>query len=212
MLNICELFLSIQGESTYAGCPCIFIRLTGCNLRCSYCDTTYAYKEGKEWEIIDIMEAVKQYSCKLVCITGGEPLLQKEIYELIDTLDDNGYKILLETNGSLSLENLPPQVIKIMDIKTPGSKEAEGNLYENIALLKGHDEIKFVLSSYEDYLWAKEKIREYKLDQVCTVHLSPAWGVLTPSKLAAWMLRDNLKARLHLQMHKIIWPSDGSGV
>lgn len=212
MLKISELFLSIQGESTYAGYPCIFIRLTGCNLRCSYCDTVYAYEDGKEWEIIDILQTLKQYSCKLVCITGGEPLLQKEVYALIDTLDDNGYKILLETNGSLSLQDLPPRVIKIMDLKAPGSKEAENNLYENINLLKEHDEIKFVLSSYEDYLWAKAKIGEYRLDQVCTILLSPVWGILNPSELAAWMLRDGLKARLQLQMQKIIWPSKDRGV
>lgn len=212
MLKICELFLSIQGESTYAGYPCIFIRLTGCNLKCSYCDTQYAYEEGEEWEINRIIKNLEQYPFKLVCITGGEPLLQEEVYDLIDALEERGYKILLETNGSISIKDLPPQVIKIVDLKAPGSKESEKNLYENISLMGKDDEIKFVLSSYEDYLWAKAKIEEFKLDKICSVLLSPAWGILNPAELAGWMLKDGMTARLQLQMQKIIWPSKCRGI
>ncbi len=212
MLKICELFLSIQGESTYAGYPCIFIRLTGCNLKCSYCDTQYAYEEGEEWEITRIIKNLEQYPFKLVCITGGEPLLQEEVYDLIDALEERGYKILLETNGSISIKDLPPQVIKIVDLKAPGSKESEKNLYENISLMGKDDEIKFVLSSYEDYLWAKAKIEEFKLDKICSVLLSPAWGILNPAELAGWMLKDGMTARLQLQMQKIIWPSKCRGI
>jgi 7-carboxy-7-deazaguanine synthase len=207
MLKICELFLSIQGKPTYAGCPCIFIRLSGCNLRCSYCDTPYAYEEGEEWEIPHIGKALEQYPFKLVCITGGEPLLQGEVYDLIETLDDRGYKILLETNGSISIKDIPPQVIKIMDIKAPGSKESGKNLYNNISCLGKNDEIKFVLCSREDYLWAKARIEEYRLDRICSVLLSPAWGILNPAELAGWMLEDGTPARLQLQLQKIIFPS-----
>lgn len=212
MLKICELFLSIQGESTYAGCPCIFIRLSGCNLRCSYCDTPYAYEEGEEWEISGVMKALERYPFKLACITGGEPLLQRDVYDLIETLDDKGYKILLETNGSISIKDVPVQVIKIMDLKTPGSKESDNNLYDNISSLAKNDQIKFVLCSREDYVWTRARIEEYRLDRICCVLLSPAWGILNPSELAGWMLEDGMPARLQLQLQKIIFPSKQRGV
>lgn len=212
MLKICELFLGIQGESTYAGCPCIFIRLTGCNLRCVFCDTQYAYEEGTEWDIATVLKALWKYPFKLACITGGEPLLQKKVYDLMKVLDEKGYHILLETNGSIPLGDVPPQVIKIMDLKTPGSGELIKNCYENISHLRKHDEIKFVLCSFDDYLWAKEKMDEYKLDTICHVLLSPAWGILNPAELAEWMLKDGVHARLQLQIHRIIWPIKARGV
>ncbi len=212
MLKICELFLGIEGESTYAGLPCIFIRLTGCNLKCTYCDTKYAYEEGEEREIADILKTLRKYPFKLVCITGGEPLLQREVYDLISILDEKGYKILLETNGSLPISKIPNYVIKIMDLKTPGSGESEKNLYRNISSLNKDDEVKFVLCTNDDYLWAKIKIDEYKLDKVCTVLLSPAWGLLNPAELAEWMLRDGMETKLQLQIQKIIWPNKIRGV
>lgn len=213
MINLCEIFCSIQGETTYAGYPCIFIRLAGCNLRCRYCDTTYSYETSFRKSLSDIIDNCLSYHpVKIVTITGGEPLLQKEVSDLFPALHRNGFRLLLETNGSILLKNVPEYVHKIVDIKSPGSGEEDSFLEENISYLNaGKDEIKFVLTSEEDYLWMKDKISSLQL----THHLllaSPAWGLLPPDKLAAWMVRDGLNIKLQLQLQKYIWPAESRGV
>ncbi|MEW5807438.1 MAG: radical SAM protein [Acidobacteriota bacterium] len=212
MLKINELFLGIQGESTYAGCLCIILRLTGCHLQCAYCDSQFAFFEGEERTVEQVFDEIQLMGCKLICITGGEPLLQKDLPTLVNLLINNGYTVLLETSGSLSVEKIPREVIKIMDLKTPGSGMEANNLYRNIGYLGEHDEVKFVLSSREDYVWAKRKIHEYDLEKKCKVLLSPVLGRLDPSLLAQWIIEDKVDARLQIQIHKIIWPGRESGI
>ncbi len=206
MLNISEIFCSIQGESTYAGLPCIFIRLAGCNLRCNYCDTTYSYESDISLSINDIITKVKGYdSVRLVEITGGEPLLQPEINQLFESLHKNGYTILLETNGSISLKNVPEYVIKIVDVKCPGSGEVNSFLIENLEYInKENDEIKFVLSDNFDYNWAKDFIIKYKLNDF-EILFSPVSEKFEPQDLAKWIIKDKFPVRMQLQLHKIIW-------
>ena len=213
MLSISEIFCSIQGESTYAGLPCIFIRLAGCNLRCDYCDTTYSYESGINLSIDDIITKVKEYDpVKLVEITGGEPLLQPEVYQLINSLNENEYTILLETNGSISLKNIPEYVIKIVDVKCPGSGEENSFLIENLEYInKEIDEIKFVLSNNFDYNWAKDFVIKYKLNDF-EILFSPVSEKLEPQDLAKWIIKDKLPVRMQLQLHKIIWDKDKRGV
>jgi 7-carboxy-7-deazaguanine synthase len=212
MLKINEIYYSVQGESTKAGLPCIFVRLTYCNLRCSYCDTEYAFYEGKDYAIEDILNEVKKYNCKLVEITGGEPLFQEECYKLLEVLCDNDYEVLLETGGSLPIQEVDRRVKVIMDLKCPSSKMMKKNLYNNIDYLKRTDEVKFVIGSREDYDWTKEIITKYNLTSKCETLLSVVFGELDHITLVDWILKDNLKVRFQLQMHKFIWAPDTKGV
>ncbi|MCX8056234.1 MAG: 7-carboxy-7-deazaguanine synthase QueE [Ignavibacteria bacterium] len=211
-LKINEIFYSIQGESTYAGLPCIFIRLTYCNLRCTYCDTEYAFYEGKDMTIEEILDEIKKYNCKLVEVTGGEPLLQTGVFDLMKKLCDEGYKVLLETSGSISIENVDKRVTIIMDLKTPSSKMMKKNLYSNINYLKPDDEVKFVIGNREDYEWSKEIINKYELDKKCKVLMGCVFGELTNLELATWILEDNLPVRFQMQLHKYIWEPEKRGV
>ena len=205
MIDLVEIFCSIQGESTQAGLPMIFIRLAGCNLRCSYCDTTYSYKKKISLSSADIVSDIKRYEpFKLVEITGGEPLLQEEVYELFSLLDELGYKIFLETNGSIPLAKVPTFVHKIVDIKCPGSKEQGTFIISNLQYLTLEDEIKFVLTGHDDYAYAREFINKYDCLRY-TILFSPVRESLDPALLASWILRDRIPARLQLQLHKYIW-------
>ncbi|MCE1189902.1 MAG: radical SAM protein [Ignavibacteria bacterium] len=212
MLRVNEIFYSIQGESTFAGLPCIFIRLTYCNLRCSYCDTEYAFHEGTDLTVEQIIAEIAQYNCKLVEVTGGEPLVQPECPELITSLHNSGYQVLLETGGSLPIANVDPRTHVIMDLKCPSSNMEKKNLYENISFLRQHDEIKFVIGSEEDYFWAKNLLTKYKISERCTVLFSCVFSKLTPVTLVNWILQDNLPVRFQLQMHKFIWHPEQKGV
>ncbi|MGM0601544.1 MAG: radical SAM protein [Candidatus Rifleibacteriota bacterium] len=209
MIKVNEIFYSIQGESSRAGWPCVFVRLTGCNLRCKWCDTTYAYEEGSDMSIDDILHEVEKYSCELVEITGGEPLLQKETPELVDRLADAGKTVLIETNGSLDISRLnTANCIRIVDIKTPGSGCEKEMCLPNLDRLSLLDEIKFVIYDYQDYLWAKNLVLKYKLSSKNTVLFSPVSDKCKPRDLAAWILDDRLPVRFQLQMHKILWQDE----
>ncbi len=213
-LKVNEIFYSIQGESTYAGRPCVFVRLTGCNLRCSYCDTPYAYEEGGHMEIAHIFEQVAPFQCHLVEITGGEPLLQEDTPILIESLLDDGYEVLLETNGTMDISALDSRCIKIMDVKCPSSEMHHKNNLENVNRLTSRDEIKFVLGTEDDYRYAKKMI-DYAhgcLHPVKTIHFSPIFGRLEPELLAEWILADHLNVRLQLQIQKYIWGPETRGV
>jgi 7-carboxy-7-deazaguanine synthase len=212
MIKVNEIFYSIQGEGTQAGLPCVFIRLTGCNLRCTYCDTEYAFYEGNELSIREIIEKISSFECNLVELTGGEPLMQNECIELLKALCDNNFEVMLETGGSLSIEGIDPRVRIIMDLKCPSSGMLKKNLYSNISVLKKDDEVKFVIGSREDYEWAKNIISEYNINEVCTILFSPVFGAIEPVKIVEWILKDNLKVRFQLQMHKFIWHPDTKGV
>ena len=211
-MKVCEIFTSIQGESSYAGLPCTFIRLTGCNLRCTYCDTTYAYAEGSERSEAEIMGTVRDSGVKLVEITGGEPLLQEDVYPLIERLLDSGYTVLVETNGSMSIRTIDRRAVLILVIKTPGSGMFREMDFSNLAHLKQSDEIKFVLTGRADYEWAKEIMRKYALGDKCHVLLSPVFGNLSPEQLAGWILEDRLDVRLNLQLHNYIFGPGRKGV
>ncbi|MDZ7292560.1 MAG: radical SAM protein [candidate division KSB1 bacterium] len=211
-MRITEIFHSIQGESSYTGLPCVFIRTTGCNLRCVWCDTAYSFYGGEELSLDDIMKKVESYGCKLVEITGGEPMLQKEIYQLCDRLLAADYTVLMETGGSLDLSRLDPRVIKIMDIKCPGSGEVERNYWPNLEILQPHDEIKFVINDRRDYEWALGVVRQHRLDERFQVLFSPVFNHMDLQQLAEWMLADRVKARLQIQLHKFIWSPETRGV
>jgi len=212
-LKINEIFHSIQGESTKAGLPCIFVRLTYCNIRCVYCDTEYAFYEGVDKSIDEIIEEVKSFGCKLVEITGGEPLVQENVHILLKQLCDLGYEVLIETGGSLPIEVIDKRVKIIMDLKTPFSKMEKKNRYENIQYLKPTDEVKFVIGSREDYDWVKEMISKYDLiNRVEQVLLSPVFDKVENIQLAEWILQDKLNVRFQLQMHKYIWHPETRGV
>ena len=211
-LMINEIYHSIQGESSYSGRPCIFIRLTYCNLRCSYCDSEHTFYEGKELTIEEILEKIKEYPCNLVEVTGGEPLFQNNCIILLQKLVENKYEVLLETSGSLSIESVPKQVINIIDFKCPSSKMVKKNLWENINYLKKDDEIKFVIADKEDYVWAKNKISEYELTKKSNILMSPAYNEIESKKIVDWILRDNLNVRFQIQLHKEIWDPDKKGV
>jgi len=212
-LKVCEIFYSLQGESTFTGLPCIFVRLSGCNLDCVWCDTGYAKEESTSLSIEKIMDQIRAFECSLVEITGGEPLLQEETPRLISQLLDLNFQVLLETNGSQPIRDVDPRCIRILDIKCPSSNESDSFLYENLKYLTKRDEIKFVIGSRQDYEYARAIILE-KLSQVqqSRIHLSPVFGHITPESLAAWILEDSLPARLSLQQHKIIWNPDQRGV
>jgi 7-carboxy-7-deazaguanine synthase len=212
MLKINEIFHSIQGESTAAGLPCVFVRLTYCNLRCVYCDTEYSFYEGKDMPVDDIISEVNKYGCRLVEITGGEPLMQEEVHELMTKLCDSGKEVMIETGGSLTVEKIDPRVKIIMDLKTPYSKMAHKNMFENIDFLKSSDEVKFVVGSREDYLWTKDIIAKYNLDKRFTVLMSPVFGEVENIDLAKWILEDKLDVRFQVQLHKYIWHPETRGV
>jgi len=213
MINLSEIFLSIQGESTFSGLPCIFIRFSGCNLRCSYCDSKDSYKTKFTLSPLEILQSIKKYKpIDLIEITGGEPLLQNDMYELIEILNKNNYQILLETNGSLNIQKIPDYVIKIVDIKCPGSGEAGSFLIENLKYIsKDKDEIKFVLSDKMDYEWAKKKIRQYNLEDY-KILFSTVFSKLSLDKLADWIISNRLQVRMQLQLHKYIWEPNKRGV
>lgn len=211
-MKICEIFTSIQGESTRAGMVCTFIRFTGCNLMCTYCDTKYAYDEGREYSLDEILKEVAIRGVNLVEITGGEPLLQTEVLGLIRFLLDKGYEVLVETNGSVSIKDIDQRATVIMDIKTPGSGEHGKVASGNLDLLKSSDEIKFVITDRMDYEWARDYIEEHKLINICTVLMSPANEILGPTLLSGWILEDRLGVRLNLQLHKYIFGTGKRGV
>lgn len=211
-LQVNEIFYSIQGESTFAGRPCVFVRLTGCNLRCRWCDTTYAYYDGEQRSIEQVLEQVRAFTCPLVEITGGEPLLQEEVYSLIDRLLLEGYEVLVETGGSLSVHRLDPRVVKILDLKAPGSGMDPHNNLENLRHLSRKDQIKFVVADRSDYEWAKRVMAEHVLPEKTQVLFSAVLGALHPRELAEWLLADRLDARLQIQLHKYLWDPDRRGV
>jgi 7-carboxy-7-deazaguanine synthase len=204
-LRVTEIFYSLQGEARTVGLPTVFIRLTGCPLRCGYCDTTYAF-QGGEWKSLDtILEEVKAHKAKYITVTGGEPLAQKQCINLLTQLCDAGYEVSLETSGAMDVSNVDPRVSKVMDLKTPGSGEESKNLYENIEYLSNHDQVKFVICDRNDYDWAVEKLTSYKLAEKCEVLFSPIHAELEPSQLAEWILQDKLPVRFQLQLHKYLW-------
>ena len=211
-LKINEIYYSVQGESTYAGRPCIFIRLTYCNLRCSYCDTEYAFYDGKDMEIAHIISEIKRWDCNLVEVTGGEPLFQDECIDLLNELVNSNYEVMLETGGSLSISDVPKKVIKIVDFKCPSSKMVKKNLWSIVDDLQPHDEVKFVIGNRGDFDWAKDRITEYSLDKICTLLFSPTFGEIDPQQIVKWILADNLPVRMQMQMHKMIWSPEEKGV
>ena len=204
-IRINEIFFSLQGESSRVGLPTVFVRLTGCPLRCGYCDTAYAFHEGKTRAIDDVMEEVARHGSRYVCVTGGEPLAQKSCLTLLARLCDADYSVSLETSGAVDVAGVDARVSRIVDIKTPGSGEVEKNRWDNLAHLNARDEIKFVLTSEADYAWAKSIIQDKKLNDICPVLLSPAFDEVAYSQLAEWVLRDQLKVRMQVQLHKVIW-------
>jgi 7-carboxy-7-deazaguanine synthase len=204
-LRINEIFFSLQGESSRVGLPTVFVRLTGCPLRCGYCDTAYAFHEGKSRAQADVLAEVATHAARYVCVTGGEPLAQRSCLALLTALCDADYSVSLETSGAIDISEVDPRVSRIMDIKTPGSGEMEKNRWENIALLNAQDEVKFVITNEADYLWAKAVMDEKNLAGICSVLLSPSFGEITPEQLAKWVLRDRLPVRMQVQLHKIIW-------
>jgi 7-carboxy-7-deazaguanine synthase len=212
MLKINEIYRSIQGESTQAGRLCILVRLTGCNLRCTYCDTEYAFYDGKEMSVQEVINQIKKYDCKLVEITGGEPLLQDECIILMKNLCDEGFEVLIETAGNMPIKNIDERVKIIMDLKCPSSRMMDNNLFDNINYLKKTDEIKFVIGTKEDYEWSKEILNKYKLIDMCIVLFSFVFDKLEPITLVNWILEDKLNVRFQLQMHKYIWKPETKGV
>lgn len=212
-MDICEIFYSLQGESTFAGLPCTFVRLSRCNLDCAWCDTQYARTEVRSMSLEEILDQVSSLGCKLVEITGGEPLLQDQTPELIKRLIKQGYQVLLETNGSLSIASVDQACVRILDIKCPSSNESDSFFPGNFELLTPVDEIKFVVGTREDYVFARTIIqKELSRHPKAKIHLSPVFGQITPESLAAWVIEDHLHARLSLQQHKLIWNPEQRGV
>jgi len=213
VLTVNEIFHSIQGESTHAGRPCVFVRLTACDLRCSWCDTPYAFHEGHKMSLEDVVAQVRGYGCNVVEITGGEPLLQKEVYPLMQRLLDEGYTVMLETGGHRSIAQVPAGVVRVMDVKCPGSGEAHRNDWSNMEHLTSRDEVKFVIKDREDYDFAREVAATHGLaGRVAAVLFSPVHGILDPRLLASWILEDRLEVRMQLQVHKYIWDPQTRGV
>ena len=204
-LRITEIFLSLQGEGPSAGWPTVFVRLTGCPLRCSYCDTAYAFHGGKWMSLSDILAVVTGFGVRHVCVTGGEPLAQRRCLDLLDRLCDAGYLVSLETSGALDTSGVDPRVDQVLDIKTPGSGEADRNLMENLGRLGPKDVVKFVICDRSDYEWARDMARSRKLSANTQVFFSPSWGQLEPAELAEWVLADRLEVRVQTQLHKVIW-------
>jgi len=204
-LRITEIFYSLQGESKSIGCPTVFIRLTGCPLRCNYCDTSYAFTGGESLEFDEILQQVKQYNTQYITVTGGEPLAQKACKDFLTLLCDEDYRVSLETSGALDISAVDSRVIRVMDIKTPSSGEQEKNLLSNIQHLSQQDEVKFVICNREDYDWSKVFIKEYELLQKCEVLFSPVHGDISATNLADWILEDQLSVRFQVQLHKYLW-------
>ena len=204
-LKIHEIFHSLQGESSRVGLPTVFVRLTGCPMRCVYCDTAYAFSGGSNIEIADILAKVAEFSTPYVTVTGGEPLAQKDCLVLLRQLCDAGYNVSLETGGAIDISPVDERVSVILDVKTPGSGEEKNNLWENLSHLKPSDEVKFVLCDYADYQWAKQTLTKYKLIEKCPVLFSPVYSQVNPAQLAEWVLADKLPVRMQLQLHKILW-------
>ncbi len=204
-LRIFEIFHSLQGESSRVGLPTVFVRLTGCPLRCGYCDTEYAFHGGSTQTLEQILREVAQYQAQYVCVTGGEPLAQKACHDLLNALCDAGYSVSLETSGAMDISQVDDRVSVIMDIKTPGSGEESKNLWTNIPYLKAKDEVKFVLADRADYDWAKQILEKYQLTEKSPVLFSPVYKTLPPADLAKWVLEDHLPVRMQLQLHKILW-------
>jgi 7-carboxy-7-deazaguanine synthase len=205
-LRITEIFHSLQGETSTTGLPTVFVRLTGCPLRCSYCDTAYAFEGGSKMMLSEIMQIVTDFGARYVTVTGGEPLAQPQCLELLKDLCDAGYKVSLETSGAMPIDDVDNRVVKIVDLKTPGSGEVTRNLYENIPLLLPHDEVKFVICDRQDYDWSCMKMDELGLaDRAAEILFSPSQGELTPKQLAQWILQDKLNVRMQIQTHKYIW-------
>ena len=205
MLKVNEIFYSLQGESSQAGRPCVFVRLAGCNLRCKYCDTQNAYENGIEMSVDQVVRAVAKYSCPLVLVTGGEPLVQPDSLELMDKLLELEYYVMLETNGSQNIQPVPEGVLVVLDMKCPGSGEVDKNLYSNIDYLGPMDNCKFVIGDRKDYEWASDVIFDYGINELSEVLLSPAYEILDPIQLAEWILKDKMPVRLQLQLHKLVW-------
>lgn len=204
-LKITEIFYSLQGETRTVGLPTVFIRLTGCPLRCQYCDTAYAFSGGKRWALDDVLSAVAKYQPRYVTVTGGEPLAQPACFDLLTALCDAGYEVSLETSGALDIAAVDSRVVKVVDFKTPGSQEVDKNRFENITSITKKDQIKFVVCDREDYLWTKAIINQYALTDKCEVLLSPSYQELENQQLADWIIEDNLPVRFQLQLHKAIW-------
>jgi 7-carboxy-7-deazaguanine synthase len=204
-LRITEIFLSLQGEADAVGWPTVFVRLTGCPLRCSYCDTSYAFSGGESMTIDAVMAAVASHKVHHVCVTGGEPLAQKGCLELLHRLCDVGYEVSLETSGALDINGIDERVSRVMDLKTPCSGEAARNRYENLEVLTPHDQIKLVIADRDDYEWAVAVLNKYKLNERCSVLFSPAFGSIEPRQLAEWIIEDHLPVRFQMQLHKILW-------
>jgi 7-carboxy-7-deazaguanine synthase len=212
MLTVNEIFYSIQGEGTRAGRPCVFVRLTGCPLRCVYCDTAYAFSEGRRRSGDEIVAEIEGYPCRLVELTGGEPLAQPDAFPFLSRLADRGFEVLVETSGHILLDRLDPRVTVIMDVKTPGSGENHRLEWRNLDLLKPNDEVKFVIKDRADFEWSRAVVRERGLGGRGTVLFSPSHGVLSPADLARWILDDGLPVRLQVQLHKYLWPGVERGV
>lgn len=211
MLKVNEIFYSIQGESSFSGIPFVFVRLTGCNLRCTYCDTKYAYEEGKEFTVEQILKEVKKFECRQVEVTGGEPLLQHDTPFLMKSLIDKGFTVLIETNGTKNISVVPDRAIVVMDLKCPSSGESDKIDWENLKRLKSKDEVKFVIADKSDYDWANKIVNERNLTDKFKVLFSPVKGKIKSVVLTEWILRDKLNVRLQLQLHKILWPEDQRG-
>ena len=213
MVTINEIFYSVQGESSYAGQPCVFVRLTACDLRCSWCDTPYAFHEGSKRELDAVLQDVDRYACPLVEVTGGEPLLQEDVYPLMERLLERGQTVLLETGGHRSTARVPDRVVTILDVKCPGSGESAKNDWSNLDRLRPHDEVKFVIKDRADYEYARDVIARHGLAaRAAAIHLSPVHGVMNPRTLSEWVLADNLPVRVQLQLHKYIWDPATRGV
>lgn len=211
-LRITEIYPSIQGESTHAGKPCVFVRLTGCNLRCTWCDSAFTFTGGQWRMLSEVVDEASSHGIRTVEVTGGEPLLQPAAIPLMQRLLDRGHEVLLETSGSLSIERVPEAVHVILDLKPPDSGEVERNLWENLALLRPHHEVKFVIASRRDYEWARDVLRQHQLAERCTVLISPAWGLVPLADVAAWIVEDKLPVRFQVQLHKVVWDPAARGV
>lgn len=204
-LRLTEIFYSLQGEASRAGLPTVFVRLTGCPLRCTWCDTTYSFTGGEPATVESVLAEVGKYPARQICVTGGEPLAQKDCLPLLTALCDGGYDVSLETSGALDVAGVDPRVARIMDLKAPDSGESARNLWSNLDVLSPRDEIKIVIASRSDYEWARDVLRERQLDRLCPVLLSPAGGLIEPQSLADWILEDGLNVRFQLQLHKLLW-------